>query len=252
MRKTIVLTDITRMHGGKCCIAGSCQEEENRLYRLSSPYVSYNYVIRNNWHVGSELVGRFDREATGESVHVEDSNWSAIKTNSRLGDAVLRSIFAASCVDSLYNGLGITGRGTPMEEFAPKGRSIVTVRPEALSVSIKEPYGGIGRRSVRVSMNVGGQIYNNLPVTDIRVFTSGVEVDANAVDVVRRHISLCQMGVEEVFLRVGVTRPFAPSPVDRLKYWTQVDGFHFFNKESGQYTVSFDRHIENNIISRVA
>lgn len=235
----IVLTEITKLHAGKCCVAGICRED-GRLYRLSSPYVMHEAVLANKWRVGTELNGTFVFEHPNETVHCEDSNWTASRTGRIAEGETLRSLFVASNVSSLTESLGIVGRGTPVENFRPQGRSIVTIQPSCISVAKKEPYKEGGKPSIRAEFCCSGFWMRLVPITDIRFFYPDGTINDDAVIVAQRHIDAVRAGEEEVFVRVGVTRPFDPAETGNLRYWVQIDGLHFFSKATGKYVRDFN------------
>jgi len=205
----IVLTEITKLHGGRCCVAGICRED-GKLYRLSDPCVTHQSVLSNKWRVGSELEGTFILEHPTEPVHCEDSRWAAARTGRIAEGDTLRSLFVSSTVLSLQESLGIVGRGTPVENFHPQGRSIVTIQPSFLSIARKEPYREGGKPSVRAEFCCEGSWMRLVPITDIRFFCHDGTINDEAVAVSQRHVDAVRAGEEEVFVRIGVTRPFDP------------------------------------------
>lgn len=235
----IVLTEITKLHGGKCCVAGICRENR-RLYRLSDPSVTHESVLVNKWRVGTELDGNFILEHPSDPVHCEDSMWSAKRTGRIAEGDTLRSLFLDSMVTSLSESLGIVGRGTPVDSFRPQGRSIVTIRPSALSIARVEPYKEGGKPSVRAEFCCSGSPMKFVPITDMRFFNPDGTINDEAVVVVQRHVNAVKIGEEEVFARVGVTRPFDPAGAGNLQYWVQVDGLHFFSKVTKKYVRDFN------------
>lgn len=245
----IVLTEITKLHGGKCCVAGICRED-GRLYRLSDPYATHASVLANKWRVGTELDGMFILEHPSEPVHCEDSKWCASRTRRIAEGDTLRSLFACSTVSSLRESLGVIGRGTPVKDFKPQGRSIVTICPSSLSIVRKEPYKEGGKPSVRAEFCCSGEWMRNVPITDIRFFNPDGTINDAAVAVVQRHIEAVRSGEEEVFVRVGVTRPFDPSESGNLSYWVQIDGVHFFSKSTGKYVRDFSCEEKSDTVSR--
>lgn len=234
----IVLTEITKLHGGKCCVAGVCRED-GKLYRLSDPYVTHESVLINKWRIGSELEGSFVLEHPGELVHCEDSRWSARRTGRIAEGGTLKELFECSTVQSLQESLGIVGRGTPVENFHPQGRSIVTIRPERISIARKEPYKDGGKPSVRAEFCCNGVRMWFVPITDIRFFRTDGTINDEAVAVAQKHVEAVSVGQEDVFVRVGVTRPFDPDAHGNLRYWVQIDGLHFFLKNTGKYVRDF-------------
>ena len=239
----IVLTEITKLKKGKCCVAGVCREEGNRLYRLSDPYATHASVIDDKWRVGTELTGVFSYENPNEPIHCEDAHWNAYRTRRIAEGNTLREIFESSCVASLRDGLGVTRRGTPVEELRQnaKGRSIVTIRPNSISLYVKEPSREGLNPSVRVDFSVGTVFVESMasvPVTDIRFFLPDGAIDLSSVEVARNHVGAFLTGEEILYLRVGVGRPFDPDGSGE-KYWVQVDGLHFFKKSDGKYVRTF-------------
>lgn len=237
MNKRIVLIDLTKLHGGKCCVAGVCPEEGNQLYRLSSPYVSQEFVNQQGWTVGTELIGTFVRENHKGSAHVEDSRWCACATGRVLSGGELERILRGSCVNSLRDGLGITGKGTPVCDFRPHGRSIVSVSPEFIGLEIVPPYAVGGKPSIRVAFTASGMTLRYIPVTDVRLYHLDGSINYDAVRCFQMHINEFRAGRECLYVRIGITRPFDPKNSNNLQYWTQIDGLHFFSCDTGMYAL---------------
>ena len=234
----IVLTEITKLHGGKCCVAGICRED-GKLYRLSDPYATHAYVLANKWFVGTELDGEFVFTHPADPVHCEDSRWRASRTGRIAVGDTLKNLFVISTVTSLPESLGIVARGTPVANFSPKGRSIVTIQPSYISVERKEPYKEGGKPSVRADFCCCESWMRFVPITDIRFFHPDGTINDVAVTAVQRHIESVCAGESELFVRVGVTRPFDPAEAGNLSYWLQIDGLHFFSKTTGRYVRDF-------------
>lgn len=248
----IVLTEITKLHGGKCCVAGICRED-GKLYRLSDPYATHAYVLVKRWRVGTELDGEFLLTHPTEPVHCEDSRWSASRTGRIADGDTLKNLFVVSTVSSLPDSLGITARGTPVADFSPKGRSIVTIQPSYISIERKEPYKEGGKPSVRAVFCCCGSWMRFVPITDIRFFNLDGTINDAAVAIAQRHVESVRAGEEEVFVRVGVTRPFDPAEAGNLSYWVQIDGLHFFSKTTGKYVRDFcDEVVISDVLSGVS
>lgn len=239
----VVLTEITRLHGGYCCIAGICHED-GLLYRLSNPSVMRTQVISNKWRVGTELEGTFVRQGQ-DRVHIEDSRWQASQTGMVAESYHLKFLFEHSVKQSLESSLGITGRGTPVSDIRPQGCSIVTVRPISFDIRIRETRPEWNNQpSIRATFKLDNQLScvdtSNIPVNDIRFFKADGGIDSDAVRCAQRHVESYRRGDEELFIRVGLTRPYAvPGSGEVPKYWLQVDGLHFFRKIGCEYTRDF-------------
>ena len=240
MDKNIVLTDITKLHGGMCCVAGVCLED-GRLYRLSAPGVSLDSVMRGGWRIGTVLSGTFCHNAAVGSAHVEDSRWSGHPTVEFCGDATLEAFYARTSVSSLTSALGIVSKGTFIGDFTPRGRSIATIRTESISIQVKPPYCAGGKESLRVHLMAAGMTLTYLAVTDQRFFNKDGSINREAVEVAQEHLCAVARGNEQVYVRVGITRPYDPKGMGNLQYWTQIDGLHFFNVVSGKYVRDFTR-----------
>lgn len=225
-------------------MAGVCLED-GKLFRLSDPYETHEAVLRNRWKVGTELEGSFVRYNMNDPIHCEDSQWHANRTGRIAEGETLKSALESALVVSLPDGLGITGRGTPVASFQSRGRSIVTIKPESIDISLQEPRAVGGNKSVRADFVCNGYRLRFVPITDIRFFDADGCVNESAVEVAVHHLEEFRAGNEDLYVRVGVTRPFDPqhgTPLEgNLRYWTQIDGLHFFSRSSGRYIRDFDR-----------
>ena len=231
--KKLMITDVTRMDHGNCCIAGICHEEGNRLYRLCSPYITQDEARSIPIAVGSVFSGDFTRQNVVSGPHREDCNWNLSYYHGIGTAGELENYFYHSSVVSLEEGLNISEKGTDVTGYAGRGRSIVTIRPETASLHLMSPFAPGERQKLKMHFSLAGIFMQYLPVNDFRFYDVNGAVDTDVVKRAKRCLALWQNGECDFYLRVGLTRPW------QGKYWLQVDGLHFFKCATGEYYHQF-------------
>lgn len=230
MKKTLMITDVTRMGHGNCCIAGICPEEGNRLYRLSAPrYISQAEARNCKIRPGVVFVGTFNRDLAASEPHVEDCCWH-IEENRGLGNLnVLRHYLENSCVSDLDSGLGVFEKGTNVSGYVGRGRSIVSVVPEYASLSVRSPFDGGDKETLKMDMWVDGRPFEFLMVNDFRFYNEDGTINMARVNLAQEFLRRWHQGEIDLIVRVGLTRPW------KDKFWLQIDGLHFFKHGTGEY-----------------
>lgn len=250
----LVIIDVTRMNHGKCCIAGVCRQEGYRLYRLNRPSISQSYTLEQGIEPGAEFVGSFLGGRDVQPPHIEDCQWSLSNREGFAADADFKNCLESALVSNLREGLGIKGKGTPVENFHSVGRSIVTVRPSSVNqLRIFDPYSeGEGKnQNVKLHFSIiptdqewslnRCESYEFIMVNDFRFFN----LDGSINKLVYANALTClenwRNNTLDLYLRVGLTRAFKKKgEVEVEQYWLQVDGLHFFRKDTGAYCRDFN------------
>ena len=229
MKKEIIITDLSRMHGDGVCIFGI--DEEGKPIRPVIPYSS----IRESYlfdEKGQQIIKpfvkiEFDlRDTSPEPPHTEDweintsnkprligylSEEDRIKFLGSISDGLVKDIFGAKIHEKRYINPG-EGR-----------RSLGTIKvAKVLDVnySLKEE----GKYQYRITFSdISGEIYD-LPITDcaFREYCDAQRIRAgnnpSSISDELRH----KLNQSELFLCIGLTRLF------RDVHWLQVSGLHAF------------------------
>lgn len=250
----LVIIDVTRMGHGNCCIAGVCRQEDYKLYRLNTPCTSQSYTRENGIEPGAVFVGSFFVKRDVQPPHIEDCQWSLSNREGFATDADFKKCLESGLVSNLREGLGIKGEGTPVENFRSVGRSIVTVRPQSVNrLRIFDPYSeGEGKKqNVKLDFSIipsdqewslnRCESYEFIMVNDFRFYN----LDGSINKIVYENAQTClknwRNNTLDLYLRVGLTRAFKKKGEGEVeRYWLQVDGLHFFRKDTGAYCRDFN------------
>ena len=225
--RRIMITDVTRMGRGNCCIAGICQDD-NLLYRLCSPsYISQDVVRRAHLTVGCMYSGEFTRVVNAVSPHVEDCNYHLNTYNGRSEGRAFEYCLESSLATGIEEGLGVAQKGTPVDSFQSTGRSIVTISPTDACLWIDQPSVQGGNPALKMKVVSNNRVFNYIPVNDFRFYTNEGVIDMGKVEMVRVLLEKWRRGQLTMYVRCGLTRQY------QGKYWLQVDGLHFF--DNGRY-----------------
>ena len=229
MKKEIIITDLSRMHGDRVCIFGI--DEEGKPIRPVIPYSSieesYLFDEKGQQIIKPFVKIEFDlRDISPETPHTED--WEINTSNKprligslseeeiteflgSISDELVKDIFGAEIYEKRYTNPG-EGR-----------RSLGTIKvAKVLDVnySLKEE----GKYQYRITFSdISGEIYD-LPITDcaFREYCDAQRIrtgnnPSSISDELRQ-----KLNQSELFLCVGLTRLF------RGVHWLQVSGLHAF------------------------
>ena len=245
----LTIIDVTRMDHGNCCIAGICQQEGNRLYRLNTPCTSQSFTREQGIEPGVMFSGSFLAVSNVRPPHIEDCQWHLTQREGFSADADFKKCLESALVDNLKEGLGIERRGTPVENFTSVGRSIVTVKPRFCGMRIGQ---WDGKPKLKMDFGIGDNsrflgsprfLYQFCPVNDFRFYNLDNSINGQVVAKAQACLEKWNdgNGMLDLYLRVGLTRPFKKDDEGEvLKYWLQVDGLHFFRKDTGTYCRNFE------------
>ena len=229
MKKEIIITDLSRMHGDGVCIFGI--DEEGKPIRPVIPYSSIreSYLFDEN---GQQIIKpfvkiEFDlRDTSPEPPHTEDweintsnkprligyiSEEDRIKLLGNISDGLVKDIFGAKIHEKRYTNPG-EGR-----------RSLGTIKVAKIldvNYSLKEE----GKYQYRITFSdISGEIYN-LPITDcaFREYCDAQRIRADNNPVSISDELRQKLNQSELFLCIGLTRLF------RDVHWLQVSGLHAF------------------------
>lgn len=229
----VVITDLTRMHGTRICIAGyslldgkpvDCIRPEPNYDALVEPWLySADGVIRPFSVVNLTLL-----RARPVPPHVED--WVIDRRYSLVTDFAAElfvPVLTATCsasIRELYDGKAEFDRSWYVPANSDT-RSLGTVRPERIVGLTYRWRDERAKWDYRIEFDDESRQRFRLPVTDLalryhlenRRRVDAVSPDRAALDVFRSLID-----GRQVFLRIGLTRPFG----DQARCYVQVTGVH--------------------------
>lgn len=223
MKRQIIITDLTRFGDGNpnVCTAGiDCSTGE---CIRPMPYLSMADCKRLGILPGGILSGDFEFKQHRSGLHQEDATRTNLKFLGACTSEAFKEVLEGSCFESLEKGFGISlpdgDRGIPHDH--PGKRSIVTIKAEPVSIRIVEGYGG------KIKLNfteLSGRRYQNFPITDLGFYGFAQQ---HRYDGKLDELNDWIAGQEEVFLRIGLSRQFAP-PGQKLACWMQANGIYTF------------------------
>lgn len=231
--KKIMIVDVTRMDHNNCCIAGVCREEGDKLYRLNSPHITQAEARCGCFETGRVFTGEFTRMPYASAPHVEDCNWRIVSTGGLGVDADMKAYLQNSCMSDLDVGLGVTKKGTDTVDYVARGRSITTIKPISASLWIDKPFSAEERSKLKMHLLVGGHDFRYITVNDFRFYNNDGTIDSEMVARAQMCLARWRSGGLDLYVRTGLTRSY------QGKYWLQVDGLHFFKRDTGEYCHRF-------------
>lgn len=230
MRKTLVVTDVTRMGGDRVCVAGI--DERGNCVRPVTPgdvrehhlYQGQQVVIHPKAKVEFEL-----SSANIDPPHIEDEQFTpnAIVRKGICSDEEWGAILEGSCfpgVSDVFGGHLLEGRYVLPEA---RTRSLGTIRDVRINYVAIETY--YEKRRLRLDFtDQRNQRYSRLPINDL-TFRAYVQSSITKVGNLKTENVAQQalLGADRIYLRIGLARPWSRQGSPRA-CWTQVTGIYTF------------------------
>lgn len=225
----ILVTHVTRMARGFCCVAGVTEREHCHVRPVIGGRLGTGLLAPAGPFDFGAIVDLGRTHAAGHTPpEVEDHLFTpanAVRVGYARADRIWE-ILAATAKDSLYDIFGPELERHPGERASVgllRGRcSLAVYRPMAgCELVTREARDGAEHKSLRVRLPAEGL---DLSLTDARYYVSDFqEPHAERVASARRALE----AGEEVLLGVGLTRPFRSSADFEERHWLQVNAVHF-------------------------
>lgn len=223
----IIVTDLTRFKDpAHVCVAGLTLDGQEciRPMKAKVPGQSHPYLTYDECKLGQILPGviiEADFRSNGhiDAPHIEDQYYRNLRVVRQSTSAEFYDVLNASATTSLAAGFGVPvqTKYIPVNGPAPL-RSIITLKIDPAQLTISNSFD-----KLRASFVDGvGVRLDGLSVTDLCF----VDYFKNGKASLREVTNFCH-NENEIFVRVGLTRPFA-SPDGRDGYWLQVNGIYTF------------------------
>jgi len=231
MKKAIVITALTRMQGGKVCIAG--YDYSNKVY--IRPVVPYQGIDESYLFIDERLVIKpfaiveFELlEHTPNPPHSEDWEIDTSVNPKLIRNITDRQGFLEFIKDDSVS--GIFGAPTVEQQYLREGegnRSLGTVK--AGSIAYVEYFEKeVGRYEYRIIFEDEARDIYDLPVTDM-AFRAYCDYSRANQDLDYIGIKLQEMLCNrEVYINLGLARAFAPVEDEPPKYYILVTGVYSF------------------------
>jgi hypothetical protein len=209
----VLITDLTRMQGGRICMAGVDLDTGKRVRPVSSGSLSSRLLASNGGMVGLGRVLDLGRTAPRRSPpEIEDTRFAlaAMRHISSLdGEEFISALRRAAHDDLSPIGPDLVRKGNNLVTSPGKGRcSLVVVRTDSpVRIFVNQ------QERLRLAWRDGV----SLPVTDVRLYSRDLRTpDALVVRDLQRRLDGCG----EILLCFGLGRPFEGY------HWLQLNNVH--------------------------
>lgn len=223
----IILTDLTRFKPGSLDVCTAGADTQSGACIRPMPYIASAEVRRLKLLPGSILSGTFTAPSTPVvSPHTEDRAWSNLSLSGAATSAQFKWALEQGLFSSVEHGFEVqlppNTKQIDPQRVGP--RSIITLRVDPTAVRLeRDAYKTDG---IRVHFrDSSGKDYRYLSLTDLgfhmhaaRLLGLGRLQELN--DFMHRQ--------DEVYLRVGLARPWARHAGDPKTCWIQVNGIYTF------------------------
>lgn len=225
----IVVTDMTHFKDDHLCVAGLTMNGQRcvrplkaRSLNANHPYLTHTECRELGIRPGAVIEGDFAPAMGAHPPHIEDCTYQKLRCLAPFDQASLSAALAASSVNSVSAGFNATINEKYIPISAPTpARSIITVSAQPSTVELAIGYGKLRLHFA----DARGTRYNWIPVTDVGL-SDYILSTSRPNDVARQVTSLIAQQ-DDVFLRIGVGRPYA-TPDGRHGYWLQVNSILTF------------------------
>jgi hypothetical protein len=221
----ILITHLTRMAPGYCCVAGITEREHEHVR-----------PVLGGRRLGTALLapaGPFDFGAIVELGRTHAAGQTPPEVEDRLFDPRRVERLGYVGADRLWKLLESSAGDSVYELFGPDlehhgERASVAVLHGSASLGLYRPIAGCqlleresgDRKSLRVRLPAEGM---DLSLTDARYYTNGYQEPARERVVAAQH-ALTE--TDGVLLGLGLTRPFASDESLAERHWLQVTALH--------------------------
>ncbi len=238
MQHDILITDLTQMRRNNFCIAGVTPKGVTVRPDISHNTIQEKHLIRNNQPIiRPRAVLRMDLQSKSswDAPHTEDRDWInpdeteflRLATEQAWKIALQRTLYESVheiFETELYDNKRIEpGTGV---------RSLGTIRSESVDGFIYQPdMFERGKYRYRLSFTqADGQCFEDLPITDLalRYYADYLRLhDKISCDDIQAML-LSSFQTTEIWLRLGLTRPFQKKRDDDSWCYLQVNGIYTF------------------------
>ena len=239
MQRSIAITEVTKMKSGRVCVAGY-YKDENALHCVRPEFAGKLRIDELDLSPAGRIVAPFTvvtcELETPRTVapHTEDRlirRWAVegLPLDESARVALLTRTSWPSVAEVFHGHLKRTHSGTASVAVGSSCPSLGTVRVTAPRVAFWRARNDAGQTSWKYRLrfeDAGGDRYD-LSLTDLaarRYLQHQVEVGSLEALVVAERLNDQLEAARELFLRVGLSRPFP----DSSDCWLQVNAIHAF------------------------
>ncbi len=234
MRKRLLMTDVTEMHEGRVCIAGL--DSQGNTIRPVLPGGVYLWHLYREGHpaIVPRAVVELDLRPVADAVppHVEDMafdpttvRFCGARPPAQMEKLLLRS--AHDTVTRLYAGQLREGRWVLPGSLTVSLGTLAGPRPDDVVLGRVRD----GRAEYRLSFtDTGGESYPRISIADLafrRMADAEVARLGDPQAAAERIVGLLRQA-DSLYVRLGLTRPYAPVASQQKVCWMQVTGILSF------------------------
>lgn len=228
----IVVTDVTNMKGGHVCLAGIepnsgiCVRPQKRVN--GNRYLTYAEAKARNIQPGSILRGDFARVNNPPQIpHVEDFFFSQFNLVGVASAADFRAVLEYSASSTIEAAFGRATNQKWFFENQPPQCSIATLKLSQVFTRLRFFVDERdGKQAIKAHVVDGSGIQlQYLPIKDRRMEDHTRDILGR--DYGARNLQNFYAGQNEVYLRLGIGRAWAPQG-ETLKHWLQINGIYSF------------------------
>jgi hypothetical protein len=218
----IIITDLTRFHGDKVCIAGINPKTYNCI--RPRPYIQERSCRDLNIFPGSKLKGDFVPFSDLKRPHTEDTNYKNLKLGEPCTSDEFYNLLSETEKDSIAEGfekeLEPGQKHIPVEN--PPDHSLITIQVDPDSISFIENKFRPGEVKIHFT-DRSGLRFEYMPINDLGYYNY---MQSKGIGSFIFKINPFIQKQEEVFFRIGLTREYQIK--DKNGYWIQVNGIYTF------------------------
>jgi len=234
----IIVTDLTRFANKNIvCLAGinpatgDCIRPMLPSQNGRLDYLTFQTVKNHNIIPGSCLEGNFVRQPNLSAPHVEDHRTVGfLKDGIAATGAVFKQVLDESSFTTLKAAFGELPVNRLYVLAAPPPLSIITLKltsPRTQFKLVADSGFGTLKLKANVKDATGYELFN-LPVTDLGFCDHLAKIRESDPQLIQLNSFIQTQRI--VYLRIGLTRRYMPSPEtpSREGYWVQLNGIYSF------------------------
>lgn len=241
MWQEIIITDVTRMREDRVCVAGV--DKKGNCLR---PLLPYPDVLREHHLYDDEgkvvirpraVLNMFlSPDIEPKLPHVEDHHWpnsNQVEYLRQPDDKIWKIVLERTASDTAETIFQTTVRKNKFVAPGDGERSLGTIKPASINKLGYYRLEFNGVETDKFSLNfsdASGEVFNQIPITDLslRYYITYLRVHGHMRPPRIREMVEHKLDTSEVWLRLGLTRPYQKSEDAQKWCYLQVTGIYTF------------------------
>lgn len=230
----IIVTDLTRFRNPDIvCLAGINPDTGQCIRPMLIKQEKYEYLafkaVRDRKVTpGSWLEGGFSLIPNLHAPHLEDHSINGgLKMIGQSSSEDFERVLENSSVTTIQAGFGSRPENRLYALAKPPALSIITLKLTSPKTQFQLVL-DTGFNAVKLKANItdsSGHKLSFLPITDLGFSDNLAKI--REIDPTLTNLNSFLQGQTTLYVRLGLTRQYAPTP-DRDGYWTQINGIYSF------------------------